>query len=270
METNDSARTDCAEGRPRVTQAMNDAGLRRLGLGEGDVVLVHSSLSSFGTVEGGADAVIDALLGVIGPSGTLCMPTLTWGSFGPDHPPPLFDPRTSKGIVGRIPEVFRQRPRVQRSLHPTHSVAALGPEAERLLEGHEYSRTPCGLETPWGRMRDLDGYVLMIGCGTAPMTMSHGAEEVHHEDARCTPPVRCLTRAGDGETVEVSIRLHQRYLRPGPSRLDLEPVMEAEEMLKRTRVGKSNLLLARARDVWDVFSRWCRENPGRAAPKEDG
>jgi len=48
-------------------------GLRRLGLGSGDHVLVHSSLSSFGAkVEGGADALIDTILGIVGAEGTLC------------------------------------------------------------------------------------------------------------------------------------------------------------------------------------------------------
>ncbi|NOX44142.1 MAG: AAC(3) family N-acetyltransferase, partial [Caldiserica bacterium] len=50
-------------------------GLRELGLEVGAIVGVHSSLSSFGYVEGGADAVIDALLEVVGEEGTVVMPT---------------------------------------------------------------------------------------------------------------------------------------------------------------------------------------------------
>ena len=63
-------------------------GLRALGLAPGDVVLVHSSLGSLGHVEGGADAVIDALLDTVGTEGTVLVPTLT-GSEGldADHPP---------------------------------------------------------------------------------------------------------------------------------------------------------------------------------------
>ena len=61
-------------GAETIDQDLIAAGLRELGLGEGDCVGVHSSLRSFGHVEGGADAVIDALLEVVGPTGTVVMP----------------------------------------------------------------------------------------------------------------------------------------------------------------------------------------------------
>lgn len=60
-----------------VTRARIERGLAELGLARGGIVLVHSSLSSFGHVAGGADCVIDALLNVLGPEGTLCMPALS-------------------------------------------------------------------------------------------------------------------------------------------------------------------------------------------------
>ena len=55
--------------------------LKELGLRQGDIVLVHSSLKSFGYVEGGADTVIDAFLEVVGETGTLVMPTLSIKNF---------------------------------------------------------------------------------------------------------------------------------------------------------------------------------------------
>src|SRR5713226_1133799 len=146
------------DGRPVVTRAMIEAGLRDLGLGPGNIVVAHSALRSFGWVEGGEDAVIDALLAVIEPTGTLCMPALSYGDYGPDHPPPLFDPRTTPGIVGRIPERFRQRLGVRRSLHPTHSITAIGARAEEILRDHDLSLTPCGPESPWGRIAGGGGF----------------------------------------------------------------------------------------------------------------
>lgn len=58
-----------------ITKEDIKKGLRALGLKRGDIVGVHSSLRSFGYVEGGADAVIDALLEVVGKEGTIAMPT---------------------------------------------------------------------------------------------------------------------------------------------------------------------------------------------------
>ena len=52
--------------------------LNRLGINNNDIVLVHSSLSSLGWVCGGAQAVIIALMEVVGNSGTLVMPDSKW------------------------------------------------------------------------------------------------------------------------------------------------------------------------------------------------
>ena len=43
------------------------AGLKALGLLEGTILMVHASLSSLGWVDGGVDAVIEALFGSAGP-----------------------------------------------------------------------------------------------------------------------------------------------------------------------------------------------------------
>jgi hypothetical protein len=58
--------------KPDIVRALREAGLNA-----GDLTLVHSSLSAFGHIEGGADAVIDAFLEVLGPTGTLLTPTFT-------------------------------------------------------------------------------------------------------------------------------------------------------------------------------------------------
>ncbi len=140
-----------------------------LGLKRGDLVLVHSALASIGKVDGGADTVIDALLEVLGPEGTLMMPTLYYtGIYKRDESPSL---------VGTITEVFRKRPGVLRSIHATHSVAAQGPLAEQLIADHDKSPTACGLDTPYGRNATLGGYILLLGCDQDRNTTLHTVEE---------------------------------------------------------------------------------------------
>lgn len=56
--------------RQDLQEAFQQAGLASIRL-----LLVHSSLSSLGLVEGGADTVLDALLEVLGEEGTLLVPT---------------------------------------------------------------------------------------------------------------------------------------------------------------------------------------------------
>ena len=64
-----------------VTKTDIKNALTELGIQKGDVMVVHSSLKSFGHVEGGADAVIDACLETLTPSGTLVFPTLIQKDF---------------------------------------------------------------------------------------------------------------------------------------------------------------------------------------------
>ena len=52
-------------------------GFRDAGIEQGDHILVHSSLSSLGWVEDGANTVIDALIGAVNETGTVIFPTLT-------------------------------------------------------------------------------------------------------------------------------------------------------------------------------------------------
>ena len=59
-----------------VTRGDVDAAARAMGIVAGDTVILHSSLSSMGTVGGGADAVIDGFLDAVGPAGTVAVPTL--------------------------------------------------------------------------------------------------------------------------------------------------------------------------------------------------
>ena len=153
--------------------------LRDLGLGAGDAVLVHSSLSSIGWVAGGAPAVVDALMGVVTATGTLAMPTHSTQLSDPTHwenPPvpddwietiketaPPFRPElTPTRGMGAIVDCFRDYPGVARSRHPTTSFAAWGADADFVVAGHAYD-SPMGEESPLARLYDLDARVLRLG-----------------------------------------------------------------------------------------------------------
>ncbi|WP_347246334.1 AAC(3) family N-acetyltransferase, partial [Thermogutta sp.] len=127
-------------------------GLRELGLRAGDTVVVHSSLSSFGKVQGGAETVVEALLEVLGPEGTLAVPTF---NFEPD----VFDPDSTPSVVGQITEAVRKLPGAIRSKHPTHSVAAIGRLARVITEGHE-NVSPFGRGSALFKLLQANGKVL--------------------------------------------------------------------------------------------------------------
>ena len=141
-----------------------------LGIVPGDTVLMHSALTAIGRVEGGADGLIDAVLDVLGPEGTLVMSSLSsW-----DAP---FDPATTPTNVGYIGETFRRRPGTLRSWHPVHSVTAVGKHAAYITEGHERCATGCGEGSPYLKIRDLGGKILLLGVDEDRNTFLHCMEE---------------------------------------------------------------------------------------------
>lgn len=157
-----------------MEKLLND--LRALGICEGDIVLVHSSFRSLGYVEDGIAGLIADLIKVLGPSGTLLIPTLSYAYITMENP--VFDVRKTKACIGAVPEYFRQMDGVHRSLCPTHSVAAIGHDAEDITAQQLLDHTPVGLHSPFRKLSECGGKILMLGCGLEPNTSMHGVEEL--------------------------------------------------------------------------------------------
>jgi aminoglycoside 3-N-acetyltransferase len=123
-----------------------------IGLKNGMNVYVHSSLSSFGYVENGAESVLTVLKDII-EDGTIMMPTFTQvkKEFS------LNDPCWT----GKISETFRLESK--RSIHPSHSITAKGKYADYLIKDHEKSKMPFDEHSPFAKFSRLDSYILMLG-----------------------------------------------------------------------------------------------------------
>ena len=159
---------------PTVRKATIVEDLKKLGVLPGQTLLVHSSLSAIGHVPGGPDEVIEALIEVLGPAGTLVLPTHSWREM--EAGCRKFDARTTACCVGAIPERFRAWPGAVRSLHPSHSVSAFGPRAAELVHGHEFCATPCGAGTPYMKLLEPGGAILLLGTDLRSLTVFHTLE----------------------------------------------------------------------------------------------
>ena len=148
--------------------------LKKLGIGEGDVLVVHSSMKSMGYVEGGAECVIRALLDAIGESGTLIFPTFTYRTSYVDG---FFSNKDTPSCVGMLSEVFRKTEGVYRTNHPTHSVGIKGPLLDILIEGEESDDTPMGIHSPYRKLADVGAKILMLGCDISHNSYMHALEE---------------------------------------------------------------------------------------------
>ena len=236
------------------------AGLRDVGLRAGHRVLVHSSLSSLGHVEGGADTLIDALLEVVTAAGTVLVPTLTGSAELSPSNPPLFDPAHTPCWTGRIPEVFRKRPDAVRSHHPTHSVAAIGADAELLTQDHVNSLTPCDEQSPYGKLAACDdSFILLIGVGLQVNTMFHHVEEIAGAEYQMQKGFARATIVVDGVDTYRHILLH-KYGTPRDFEV-MEPVLEERGIERRGRIGAADVRLIAAKPMVEVTLRCIRSNP---------
>jgi aminoglycoside 3-N-acetyltransferase len=137
-------------------------------------LLVHSSMKSIGEVEGGAETVLEVLIDYM-KEGLLVLPTHTWHTINAENP--RFYLNTSVSCVGLLTELFRKRKGVVRAKHPTHSVAALGKDAEDFIKGYEFCETPCGRNSPWGKLLDRGADIMLLGVDLRKNTFMHGVEE---------------------------------------------------------------------------------------------
>ncbi|MBV9250419.1 MAG: AAC(3) family N-acetyltransferase [Acetobacteraceae bacterium] len=153
--------------------------LREAGLMPGDTVMVHSSLARLGNVRGGTQAVIQALQRTVGPEGTIMMPAFIPAeeAFRRASMGSPIDLRTERSLQGAISESFRLLPGVMRSSHPFSSVCAWGRNASFVTNGHHRDSRICHIESPIGRLLQLEGKVLGLGVDMGPVSFYHVIED---------------------------------------------------------------------------------------------
>lgn len=153
--------------------------LYQYGIVAGDVVMLHSSLSKLGFVEGGANAVIEGFLKALGGTGTLAMPSFPAMGFNADYlkQHPVFNVQQTPSRMGSITETFRQRTGVIRSWHPTEPVCAWGKHAVYLTEAHHLHETPYHQQSPFYRLCELNAKIILMGVDFNALTNLHTLED---------------------------------------------------------------------------------------------
>lgn len=239
-----------------------------LGVRSGGVCFVHSSLSSLGFVEGGAEAVIVAMLDIIGQDGTLVMPAFGWTPRGEtdylDESNPVFDVNSSPSKLGKITEVFRKWPGVLRSCHPTHSVVALGKNAEFLTRDHHLSTTPFDKHSPYYKLLELNADVLCLGVSVQYITFYHVFEDltlnfpinVYHDKA-----IKVLVYDAIHAKKIVSLKYHRQDV--AARRLEQNPQVlnrvikrfKENGILKEIPIGQGKAFLLNTRDIIKTLSK---------------
>ena len=234
------------------------AHLAALGIDPADTLMVHISYRALGEVEGRGDTVLDALSDYMRP-GLLVLPSHTWDNVGASNP--VMDVLYTPSCVGVLPEMFRGRPDVYRSLHPTHALAAKGADAQAFLSGEERIQTPCGKGGAYYKLWERNAQILLIGVNFMRNTFIHGIEDWDGATGTVAPELTDLYVINyEGR------RLHTPQFRHC-SRLGsdtfskLEPEALQKGILTLGRFGDATARLMRAAPLREMAAAQLREDP---------
>ena len=162
--------------RPACTVTLREieAAFRRLGIGRGMNLVVHSSFSALGHVKCAPESVCRLLMKLVGKEGTLLMPAFTFGLYEGDDFGQPFDIRSTPSCCGILTETFRKMPGVLRSCEPCHSFSAWGRRAAEFVRDHHKVPT-VSKASPLGLLEAADGWCLAIAAADS-VTFMHVVE----------------------------------------------------------------------------------------------
>lgn len=197
-----------------------ESGLKQAGLGKGDIVLLHSSLSALGEVQGGVDGLVGAFLAVLGEAGTLVTPTFAGGA---------------------VPDAVARHPRAITSIAPTAVMSAIGAAAEDICKDHWKAEAAHARGTPCMRVAERGGYVCLLGVDQDRSTLLHGVEEL------LQLPYLKTTKPREIETPEGMVTASFKFF-PGPHRdfIGLDRVLRQSGVVTIHRVGNAVMRLMKA------------------------
>lgn len=156
--------------------------MKTMGMHAGSVVCIHASMKEFYNFEGTAENLIQEILDVITPEGTLLMPAYPDQRYVHDKDY-VFDPINDKTCAGYLAETFRLFPNVVRSINVQHSVCAWGKYAEWLIKDHQHCKNCWDENSPWYRMTRLNALNFTLGLPSHYIgTFDHCVEAILYKE----------------------------------------------------------------------------------------
>ena len=260
-------------GDPTIEKPAILAALSAVGVKKGDTLLVHSSLSACGKIDGGAKTIIDAIIETIGPDGNFFVPTfqrsecyLNGINKRWDHRPSDFRDRSSEAVrwVGTLPlEFMRLWPDAPRGVHISHSWVGWGPRAAEVLSRQVEDEPPFSDNSCPMIVKDMGGKILLFGSPVGHTSFVHCFET--HFNLPGLGPSYYDVRLADGT---ITWKFVPNGL-PGPrefyskdenARFFREAIARGLE-IRRTKLGVGELKLIDCRQFWEIGSALVKADP---------
>ncbi|HUI25746.1 MAG TPA: AAC(3) family N-acetyltransferase [Candidatus Kryptonia bacterium] len=240
--------------------------LENLGIRYGDTVIVHASMTRLGLVSGGAPTVLAAIRELVGKNGTVLVPTIHLRVPAVEHfaRDQLFDVRSSPSVMGAIAEALRGLPEARRSLHPTHSAAAVGSQAEYLTGDHHKAEMPFGPCSPYYRLGELSGKIILLGVPLANMTNFHVVEDTLGDEfpypVYMPEPVQARVRDYTGKEFRMTTRIHNPEISKRRRCNEMEGALVACNVAQVGQVGAGRTIVLDAARLNTVLLELSRQN----------
>lgn len=184
--------------------------LRNAGIKEGDFLLVHSSLSSFGYINGGGMTVIEALKEAVGENGTFLLPSFNYAfaNIGGPNALPIYRPYDKNDIdsiwTGTLPKIFLKNfPDAPRSAHITHSWCGWGKDAASACAVSAPDDPPAGESSPLDHALKAKGKIVHLGNKIGSTTFLHYVET--RLDLPGLADTLCMVRGAEGAIYPVAV-----------------------------------------------------------------
>lgn len=240
--------------------------LRKLEIPQNRVVIVHSSLFKFGLIEGGAAGVYKCIEEAVGPAATIVMPAFSW-SYGRTR---KWDAKETASEVGALTEYFRKNVATTRSIHPFHSVSAVGPMAEHLTAG--LCLSSFGANSAFEKLYELDALNLSVGT-----EFIGGATFLHLGEEQLNSPYRFIKQFPgtvtdmDGKIVDETFEMFVREIKDTH---EYDNVWDRywhdlndEGLFKITHLKGSMMALSSIKATLDAFKVFLKADPYYCARK---
>lgn len=222
--------------------------LSKAGITKEGILLVHISLKSMGELENRADTVLDALM-EYKKDGLLVIPTHTWNNVNGEDS--VYDVLNTVSCVGILPEIFRKREGVVRTLHPTHSLGVYGKGAEEFAAGEEKCNTPCAPNSCYGKLIDQNAQVLLVGVNFGRNTSVHCIEEMMNVPNRIKETAE-LYKIIDKDGSKIELPSYRHNNANSDLYVKLEPVMKKKGVLHEVKLGDADCLCFYEQDLLKV------------------
>jgi len=217
-----------------------------------------------------AQILVDDLLRLAGPDGTLVMPTnATYQTDELESETPgitTYDPLRSPCAVGLVNALFLRRKGVKRSLFPFNMLAAYGPLADELLRDNlnERKPSPHGEDSGYYRICEHKGLIVSVGIPLREcITIGHVVEEIRPDwQIKDFFRERCYRVVQDGTTKDWTVRLRRdEYAKFCFCRKKVGRDLVAEGVIHEGLVGTVRVDWARAGEVFEFYWRKTAKRP---------